>query len=183
MKLVILDRDGVINKDTSYRVLKPEQWEPINNSIEAIVKLKQAGHTVVIATNQSIIAKQQATLEDLEAIHGKMQQILSQYNCQIDQIFVCPHQSIDNCYCRKPKPGMLLEIENKYHIDFTTQVIPFVGDSIFDLLAGSQVGALPVLVKTGKGMQTVAAPETTHIKNLLIFDDLNAFVDYWLQVH
>lgn len=183
MKLVILDRDGVINKNTSYRVLKPEQWEPIDNSIEAIVKLKQSGYKVVVATNQSIISKRLATLEDLSIIHAKMQQILRQYNCQIDKIFFCPHQSIDNCNCRKPKPGMLLEIKDEYQIDFATHNIPFVGDSIIDLMAGSEVGAVPVLVKTGKGMQTLAMPETKKIKNLLTFDDLNSFVNYWLQVN
>ena len=178
MKLVILDRDGVINYNSKTRILTPEQWEPLPGSLEAIVKLKTAGYTVVIATNQSIISKKKITIEGLQAIHNKMQQLLNQHNVAIDKIFFCPHQDSDNCECRKPKPGMLRAVSQEYNVDFNQQTIPFVGDAHIDLLAATAAGALPILVKTGKGLKTIE--QVSDMKDLLIFDDLSAFVDYWL---
>ncbi len=183
MKLVILDRDGVINLEIKHnRIVTPEQWEPIPGSIEAIIKLKTAGYSVVVATNQSIISKKIATTEDLAAIHYKMQQILRQSNVEIDKIFFCPHQNIENCACRKPKPGMLLDIAQQYNLDFAEHKIPFVGDATIDVLAAVAAQALPVLVKTGKGMETLLSPVVKQIPDLLVFDDLKSFVDYWINI-
>lgn len=182
MKLVILDRDGVINEEGEGSIATPDKWEPISGSIEAITKLKNAGYIVVVATNQSIVSKKIITIDDLENIHNKMQQLLQKNNVKIDKIYFCPHGQQDNCLCRKPKPGMLLDIAKEFNLDFKKQKTPFVGDSIIDLLAAKAAGALPVLVKTGKGMLTIATKDIDNIKDLLVFDDLGSFVDYWLTV-
>lgn len=181
MKLVILDRDGVINHNTDYRVLTPEQWEPIPGSLEAIAKLKKAGFVVVVATNQSIIANNIVTNEDLLQIHGKMQSLLEKHQVSIDQIFYCPHASEDNCYCRKPKPGMLLKAAEMYKVDFSKEKVPFVGDSLIDLQAAAAAKALPVLVKTGHGDKTLSLPQAKEIIGVQVFDNLKEFVDYWLR--
>ena len=150
--------------------------------MDAIAKLKAAGYIVTIATNQSIISKQLASIDDLNAIHAYLQKLLmQQYKVQIDDIFFCPHKEEENCNCRKPNPGMLLNIAERYKVKFSEARVPFVGDSIIDVLAAVKVGAVPVLVRTGKGANTVLDPQITQINNLLIFNDLNEFVDYWLQ--
>lgn len=182
-KLVILDRDGVINligPNKEDRITNPSEWEAVPNSLEAIVKLKQAGFTVCIATNQSMISKGIVSINMLEAIHSKMQLLLKSMGAIIDDIFVCPHQDLDNCNCRKPKPGLLLEASKKYNINTKKQLIPFVGDSDIDLLAAIEGGFLPVLVKTGKGLQTLEKIKALNIKNLLVFEDLSAFVTSWI---
>jgi D-glycero-D-manno-heptose 1,7-bisphosphate phosphatase len=183
-KLVILDRDGVINligPNKEDRITKPSEWEAIPNSLEAIVQLKQAGFTVCVATNQSMIAKGIVSINMLDAIHSKMQLLLKSMGAVIDDIFVCPHQDLDNCSCRKPKPGLLLEASKKYNINNTKKpLIPFVGDSDIDLLAAIEGGFLPVLVKTGKGLQTLEKIKALNIKNLLVFEDLIAFVASWI---
>lgn len=179
MKLVVLDRDGVINQEIDGRILTKEQLIPIPGSIDAITKLKNLGYTVVVATNQSIISKKLITIAELHSIHDAIQQLLRKNNVAIDKIYFCPHQQQDLCLCRKPKPGMLLEIAREFNFDFKYHKVPFVGDDIIDLLAASASGALPVLVKTGKGRKTINLPDIANIKNLLVFDDLNAFVDYW----
>lgn len=181
-KLIILDRDGVINQELTPKQLStPEQWQELPNSLSAIAKLKQAGFTVCVATNQSIISKKIITMNILDTIHQKMHQKLQALNTFIDQIFICPHQASDNCLCRKPKPGLLLAAANSYNIDPKKQQIPFVGDSITDLSAAIAGGFIPILVKTGKGQETLKNLTINTIKNLLIFDDLNAFTDYWIN--
>ncbi len=185
-KLIILDRDGVINWDTSVklgidRITSPEEWEELPGSLEAIVRLKKAGFIVCVATNQSIIAKNIITVETLDAIHNKLQKKLQTRRVSIDRIFVCPHQGTDNCLCRKPKPGMLLAAAKAYNIDYIEQQIPFVGDSDIDLLAAVAGGFLPVLVRTGKGLKTLEKISSLNIRKVLIFDDLSGFVDYWLS--
>ena len=185
MKLVIIDRDGVINEETTNkRVLSIEAFIPIDSSLDAIAKLKQTGHTVVIATNQSIISKGMATIDDLNKIHDYLQNLLIQkFNIQVDLILYCPHQIKEGCNCRKPKPGMLLEIAQKYQINFSNTLIPFVGDSVSDVLAASAVGVMPILVKTGKGNRSVIDPIVKNISNLLIFNNLNEFVDHWIRIN
>ncbi|MGD0465272.1 MAG: D-glycero-beta-D-manno-heptose 1,7-bisphosphate 7-phosphatase [Gammaproteobacteria bacterium] len=182
-KLIILDRDGVINWETGIdsRVTSPEEWKEIPGSLEAIVKLKKAGFTVCVATNQSIVSKGIITINTLNAIHNKMQQALQTLGGLIDQIFVCPHKTSDNCLCRKPKPGMLLAAAKAYNVDYANQQVPFVGDSDVDILAARAGGLVPVLVKTGKGHTMLDQVNSMSIKNLLVFDDLSAFADYWIM--
>jgi D-glycero-D-manno-heptose 1,7-bisphosphate phosphatase len=155
MKLVILDRDGVINQDSDRFIKNPDEWRPIAGSLEAIAKLTQSGYRVIVATNQSGIGRGLFDMSTLNAIHEKMHRAVHQAGGRIDAIFYCPHAADSTCECRKPKPGMLKEIGLRFH---TTLVgVPVVGDSLRDLEAAASVGAQPILVETGKGKLTKTA--------------------------
>ncbi len=172
MKLIILDRDGVINFDSDQFIKNPDEWKPIPGSLEAIARLNQAGYRVVVATNQSGIGRGLFDMPTLNAIHDKMHKLLAQVGGRIDAIFFCPHTNEANCACRKPKSGMIEEIAVRYGI--TLQDVPAVGDSLRDLEAAARLGALPYLVLTGKGAKTQAKgnlPEGT-----LIYPDLASVV-------
>ena len=152
MKLVILDRDGTINHDSDQHIKSPAEWKPIKSSLEAIARLTQAGWRVVVATNQSGIGRGLFDMATLNAIHDTMHRAVHQAGGRIDAIFFCPHAGDANCECRKPKPGMLLEIAKRMNVDLDG--VPMVGDSLRDLQAAAAAGARPVLVLTGKGRQT-----------------------------
>lgn len=167
--LIILDRDGVINYDSHEYIKSPDEWIEIPGSIEAIAKLKQQGHQVVVATNQSGIARGFYTHEILEQIHNKMKQALAQFNAKFDGIFYCPHHPDDACVCRKPEPGLLVSIGETFGADLTQAAM--VGDSWRDLQAGMAVGAKPVLVRTGNGEITITE-QADNLKNITIIDSL-----------
>ncbi|MGZ8251025.1 MAG: D-glycero-beta-D-manno-heptose 1,7-bisphosphate 7-phosphatase [Methylophilaceae bacterium] len=155
MKLVILDRDGVINFDSVHFIKSPNEWIPIPGSLEAIALLNQSGYRVAVATNQSGISRGLYDMATLNAIHDKMYKALGQLGGRIDALFYCPHANEDLCNCRKPKSGMIEEIGSRFGVDLTE--VPCVGDSLRDLVAGANVGAKPILVRTGKGEETLAA--------------------------
>ncbi len=154
MKLIILDRDGVINQDRDDYVKSADECIPIEDSIDAIARLSNAGFTVVIATNQAGLARGKFELEDLEAMHAKITKLVEEKGGEIGAIFYCPHHPDENCKCRKPKPGMLDAIE----VEFNTSVESsyFIGDSLRDLQAAVQKACKPVLVLTGNGVRTQA---------------------------
>lgn len=152
MKLVILDRDGVINFDSDQYIKSPEEWTPIPGSLEAIARLTQAGFRVVVATNQSGLGRGLFDMAALNAMHNKMHKAVSQIGGRIDAVFFCPHAQDAGCDCRKPLPGMLLEIGERFNVALAG--VPAIGDSLRDLQAASGAGARPVLVLTGKGEQT-----------------------------
>jgi D-glycero-D-manno-heptose 1,7-bisphosphate phosphatase len=152
MKLVILDRDGVINHDSHDFIKSPEEWRPIPGSLEAIAKLNHAGYQVVLATNQSGVGRGLFEVFTLNAIHDRMHRALAQIGGRIDAIFFCPHAQDANCACRKPKAGLLEEIAHRFNVDL--KGVPAIGDSLRDLQAAHTVGAEPILVLTGKGQQT-----------------------------
>ena len=152
MKLVILDRDGVINQDSESYIKSPDEWRPIPGSLEAITRLNQAGYHVVLATNQSGVGRGLFEVSTLNAIHDKMHRALSQIGGRIDAIFFCPHAQDADCNCRKPKSGLLEEIAKRFNVDL--KGVPAVGDSLRDLTAFAAVGATPILVLTGKGEKT-----------------------------
>lgn len=154
MKLIILDRDGVINEDRDDYVKSADECIPIQGSIDAIVRLNKAGFTVVIATNQAGLAKGKFELEDLEAMHEKITGLVEENGGEISAIFYCPHHPDENCKCRKPKPGMLDAIEAEFNT--SVESCYFVGDSLRDLQAAVQKGCKPTLVKTGNGVRTLA---------------------------
>ncbi|MEN3292389.1 MAG: D-glycero-D-manno-heptose 1,7-bisphosphate phosphatase, partial [Burkholderiales bacterium] len=168
MKLIILDRDGVINYDSDEFIKSPDEWIPIPGSLEAIARLNQAGYRVVVATNQSGIARGLFNIVTLNAIHQKMHTAAQQAGADIDAVFFCPHAADDHCDCRKPKPGMLQEIAKRF--DLSLKGAPNVGDSLRDLQAGYVTGCTPYLVLTGKGEKTRAKgglpPGTTMHANL-----------------
>ena len=176
MKLVILDRDGVINFDSAQFIKSPSEWKPIPGSLEAIARLNQAGYRVVVATNQSGVGRGLFDMDTLNAIHGKMHRAAQAVGARIDAVFYCPHAADSACDCRKPKPGMFERIASCYNIDLAGT--PSIGDSLRDLQAAVAVGGKPLLVLTGKGEKTRAEdhlPEGT-----LIFPDLAAAVDHLL---
>ena len=152
MKLVVLDRDGTINHDSDQYIKSPAEWKPIKGSLEAIARLTQAGFRVVVATNQSGIARGLFDMATLNAIHAEMHRAVAQAGGRIDAIFFCPHAADSNCECRKPKPGLLREIGAR--LDVELQGVPMVGDALRDLQAAAAVGARPFLVLTGKGKET-----------------------------
>ena len=177
MKLVILDRDGVINFDSEHFIKSPAEWKPIPGSPEAIARLTQNGYKVVVATNQSGIGRGLFDMDTLNAIHEKMHRSVQSVGGRIDAIFYCPHADQANCDCRKPKSGMFERISGCFNVDL--EGIPTVGDSLRDLVAGARLGAQPFLVLTGKGQKTLAnetLPEGTQV-----FDDLAAVVHYILK--
>lgn len=177
MKLIILDRDGVINFDSDQFIKSPEEWKPIPGSLEAIARLNQAGYRVAVATNQSGIGRGLFDMPMLNAIHDKMHKACALMGGRIDAVFFCPHTAEANCQCRKPKSGMLEEIAERYHQ--TLNGVPAVGDSLRDLQASAKLGAQPFLVLTGKGEKTQAKgglPDGT-----LVFADLAAVANHILM--
>ncbi len=153
MKLVILDRDGVINFDSDQFIKSPREWNPIPGSVEAIAQLNQAGYRVVVATNQSGVGRGLFDMSTLNAIHSKMHKLVGQAGGRIDAVFLCPHASDSRCACRKPKTGLFLDIAARFHVDL--RGVHAVGDALRDIQCAISVGARPMLVKTGKGMRTL----------------------------
>jgi D-glycero-D-manno-heptose 1,7-bisphosphate phosphatase len=152
MKLVILDRDGTINHDSDNYIKSTAEWRPIAGSLEAIARLTQAGYRVVVATNQSGIARGLFDTATLIAIHGMLARAAALAGGRIDAFFFCPHAADSACACRKPKPGMLLEIARRFNVSLSD--VYMVGDALRDVEAAAAAGARPVLVLTGKGRKT-----------------------------
>lgn len=175
MKLIILDRDGVINKDSDAYIKSPQEFIPLPGSLEAIARLKQAGYTVAIATNQSGIARGYFDETTLAAMHEKLAHLLDQHGGAIDYIAYCPHAPDDNCTCRKPLPGLLKEISDHFKIDLNN--VPMIGDSLRDIQAAQTVGGNPILVKTGKGKRTLASVKPDELKDVPVYVNLAAAVD------
>ncbi len=177
MKLVILDRDGVINYDSDAFIKTPDEWKPIPGSLEAIAHLTQAGYRVVVATNQSGIGRGLLDMGALNAINDKMCKAAIQAGGRIDAMFFCPHANTDNCNCRKPATGMFKEIADRFGVELNG--VPAIGDSLRDLQTAAAVGAIPILVLTGKGKKTKAEGELP--ENTKIFPNLSAAVDALTQ--
>lgn len=171
MRVVILDRDGVINEDSEAFIKSPDEWIPIPGSLEAIADLNHADYHVVIATNQPGIAQGHLDLDMLARIHQKMRERIYDAGGALEAIFFCPHAPEDECECRKPKPGMYLEASARLGIPLRD--VPVIGDSLRDLQAAEIVRAQPILVRTGKGCQTEAALTDDSIP---VFDDLSSAV-------
>ena len=178
MKLIILDRDGVINYDSDKYVKDVDEWNAIPDSLVAIANLTQAGWRVVVCTNQSGISRGLFTMEQLGEMHEKMHKVVEQAGGEIVAIFFCPHKPEDDCSCRKPIPGMILDICERFNIDDASNIM-FVGDSERDLAAMYAAGGIPVLVKTGNGKKTLSKsklPPTT-----LVFENLLEVSKYLLE--
>ncbi len=181
MKLIILDRDGVINEDSDQYIKSVEEWRPIPGSIEAIAKLGDAGYSVVVATNQSGLSRGLFGLDELESIHHKMCRLAEQAGGCISAIFYCPHLPEEHCRCRKPAPGLFEAIAREFNADLAG--VPVVGDSLRDLQAGLLLHCMPILVRTGKGRTTeplLHEQDDPHLRNTLVFDDLAAVTDHLL---
>ena len=174
-KLIILDRDGVINEDSDNYIKSAEEWRPIPGSLEAIARLTQAGYTIVVATNQSGIGRQFLDDYALAQIHQLMCRSVEEAGGTLHGIFFCPHHPDDGCGCRKPAIGLFTQIE----CEFATSVrdVAFVGDSLSDVTAARLAGCRPVLVRTGKGERTLLEAGEHELDNVQICDSLASFVD------
>jgi D-glycero-D-manno-heptose 1,7-bisphosphate phosphatase len=169
-RLVVLDRDGVINKDSAEFIRAPAEWIPLPGSLGAIAALTRSGFTVVVASNQSGVGRGLFTAETLEAIHARMCRDIEAAGGRLGGIFVCPHHPEAGCDCRKPKPGLLRQIERRFGCSLAGQ--PAIGDSERDLRAAQAVGARAILVRTGNGAATEKALGSG--PQIEIYDDLAA---------
>ena len=167
-KLIVLDRDGVINHDSDQFIKSPDEWRPIPGSLEAIARLNHAGFRVVVATNQSGVGRGLLDFATLNAIHDKMHRALAHAGGRVDAVFYCPHTADARCECRKPKAGMLQEIGVRFNVSMAG--VPCVGDGLRDLQAAETMGGQPMLVLTGKGKKTQATGGMP--KKTLVFADL-----------
>lgn len=175
IKLIILDRDGVINYDSDNYIKSPEEWVPIPGSLEAIAKLNRARYKVAIATNQSGIGRGYYDLQMLEKMHQKMDKLLAEINAKVDYIRFCPHTPDDNCFCRKPRPGMLLEIAKNFNQP--AEEVIFIGDTASDRQAAKAANMNFVLMKTGKGESTFKSLNEAEQKSISVFPSLEFFVE------
>ena len=176
MKLVILDRDGVINHDSDEYIKSPEEWVPIPGSLEAIARLHRQGYKVVVATNQSGVGRGLFDMNMLGRIHAKMLDAVRAKGGEIDAIFFCPHKPEDECHCRKPQPGLFQEITERLKVNMNG--VYSIGDSERDVVVSRLVSARPVLVRTGKGRRTLKKSKA--LADIPVFDDLAAFTDHLL---
>ena len=177
MSFIILDRDGVINYDSDHYIKSPEEWHAIPGSLEAIAQLNRHGYHVLVATNQSGVARGHYDLETLDLIHEKLMRELAAVGGYIDEIFFCPHHPDEHCACRKPQPGMFYKMEKKYPIDLKKTF--FIGDTFTDMQVAETVGCKPILVLTSKGEATLKKhPALLAIPH---FPDLARAVEYVLS--
>lgn len=168
MKLVILDRDGVINRDSADYIKSPEEWVPLPGSLDAIARLTQKGWRVVVATNQSGVGRGLFDEPTLAAIHRQMEREVTARGGRIDAVFYCPHGPRAGCDCRKPAPGLFHQIARR--LQMPLDGVPVIGDAERDIEAASAAGARPMLVRTGKGRET-----ERHLgpgRDVPVFDDL-----------
>jgi D-glycero-D-manno-heptose 1,7-bisphosphate phosphatase len=169
--LLILDRDGVINRESEEFVKSADEWLPLPGSIGAIARLSKAGYTVTVASNQSGLARGMFNQKALRSMHRKLIDLVAAEGGHIDRIVICPHGPEDGCDCRKPKPGLLLQLASYY--DVALAGVPFVGDSLRDIEAAVAAGARPILVRTGNGRASERAL-VGDLASIEIFDDLAA---------
>lgn len=175
---MILDRDGVINRESSEFVKGPAEWVPLPGSISAIATLSQAGFSVAVASNQSGLARGLFDRNALRAMHRKLRRLVAAAGGRIDRIEVCPHGPDDGCSCRKPNPGLLCRLARRFGTDLAN--IPVIGDSLRDLEAAERVGARPILVRTGNGRRTESELRGA-LANTEVFDDLAAAANTLVQ--
>lgn len=168
-KYILLDRDGVINEESAAFIKSPEEFLPLEKSLEAIALLNQHDYKVFVITNQSGLARGLFDEKTLNVIHQKMRDEAAKVGGKIEAIYFCPHQASDLCECRKPKPGLLKQFANDYGVDLAD--IYFIGDSLRDIQAAQNAGAMPVLVKTGNGVKTLQENPAL-LTSILIFENL-----------
>lgn len=178
MKLILLDRDGVINQESDKFIKNIDEFILIPHSVEAIANLSQAGFRVIVCTNQSGLGRGLFTMADLNEMHAKLHQLVEEAGGSIEAIIYCPHVPEDNCNCRKPKYGMIEDICERFNYDDIKNLI-MIGDSIRDLQAIANFGGIPLLVKTGNGKKTLSKEELP--SGTLVFDNLLAASEYVIE--
>jgi D-glycero-D-manno-heptose 1,7-bisphosphate phosphatase len=181
MRVVFLDRDGVISKDRTDYIKSWEEFEFIPGSLEAIKKLSENGFTPILITNQSVINRRMVTRDGLAYIHGKMTDAITSYGGKIETIYYCPHTPDNGCNCRKPKPGLILQAQKDYDLDLST--IAMIGDSMKDMVVAGEAGCgMTILVRTGKGKTTEKRLKEEGVRVDYVADDLLDAVK-WLIAH
>jgi len=180
MKTIVLDRDGVINQDSDDYIKSAEEFVPIAGSIEAIAKLSAAGFRVFIATNQSGLARKYFDEDILSEIHHLLCSMVEQLGGTIDGIFYCPHHPDDNCNCRKPRTGLLEQIESEFACELAGSY--FVGDSLKDIQVAEAFGCKPILVRTGKGTLTESGLESNGVADVRVYENLSSAIADILEV-
>jgi len=173
MRLLLLDRDGVINRDRDDYVKRPEEWEPLPGSLEAIARASRAGVRMAIITNQSGLARGLFDVTTLHAIHSRMLAAIEEAGGHIEAVFFCPHAPDAGCHCRKPAPGLLLLASERLHKSL--EDVSFIGDTLADIEAARRAGARPVLVRTGKGERTLQTG--VGLELVPVFPDLASAID------
>jgi D-glycero-D-manno-heptose 1,7-bisphosphate phosphatase len=182
MKLIILDRDGTINQDRQDYVKSPDEWVPVPGALEAIARLNHAGWHIVVATNQSGVGRGTFDMATLNAMHAKMNQMLAAQGGRIDAVFFCPHVPDDHCGCRKPMPGLFVQIGERFGVELPD--VPAVGDSLRDLQAGAAVGCPTHLVRTGRCAdldEEELARVCEQVPGTLVHDSLAAFAEHLIR--
>ena len=164
MKLLILDRDGVINEEREQYILSANDWKAIPGSLEAISRAKNMGFYIVVISNQSALGRGWMSMDDLNSINRLMQSELAKFGGKIDIFLFCPHPPEVNCDCRKPKVALLEKFKRRIGRDLGT--VPFIGDRMSDIETAKLVGAHPILVRSGKPIGKVPA-------NISVYADLS----------
>lgn len=181
-KLIILGRDGVLNEYRDDHVKAPEEWQPVPGALEAVARLNHAGWHVVVATNQSGIGRGMIDMASVNAVHVHMNRLLVAHGGRIDAVFFCPHAPEEHCDCRKPLPGMMLEIGRRYGA--ALEDVPMVGDNLRDLLAAAAAGCQPHLVRTGRAAHfddAALARLAAEVPATRVHRDLGAFAEFCLR--
>lgn len=180
-KLVIVGRDGILNRFREDHVKEPSEWEPLPGALEAVARLNHAGWHVVVATNQAGIGRGMIDMQAVNAVHLHMMKLLAARGGRLDAVFFCPHTRDDHCDCRKPMPGMMHDIAQRYGADLTH--VPMVADTLRDLEAARAAGCPPHLLRTGRA-SLVAEAEVAQwlaaVPGTQVHDDLAAFADHLL---
>lgn len=182
IKLVILGRDGILNEYREDHVKGPEEWVPIKGSLEAVARLNHAGWHVVLATNQAGIGRGMIDMVSVNAVHAHMQRQLAALGGRFDAVFFCPHTPEEQCDCRKPLPGMLLDVGRRYGVDLKS--VPMAGDTVRDLVAARAAGCEPHLILSGRAaaLDDEQLHHTLHqVPGARAHASLSAFADYVLQ--
>ena len=182
MKLVILDRDGTINADSDEFIKSPQEWEPLPGALEAVARLNHAGWHVVIATNQPGLGSGLLDMAGLNAVHRHMNELLAQHGARVDAVFICPHTAADGCDCRKPAPGLLLKIGERFGVDLAQVVV--AGDTVRDLQAAHAAGCEPHLVLSGRSgllSQEEAEQLAAQVPGSRVHADLDALAAHLVQ--
>ena len=181
-KLVILGRDGILNEYREGHVTAPEEWVPVPGALAAVARLHHAGWHVVVATNQSGIGRGMIDMAAVNAVHAHMNQQLMAHGARVDAVFFCPHTPEDGCSCRKPRPGMMLEIGRRYGVDLAQ--VPMAADTLRDLLAAQAAGCQPHLVLSGRAAH-IGDDQLHHMLSQVpgtqAHADLSAFADFLLR--
>lgn len=172
-KVIFIDRDGVINRDSPDYIKSWEEFEFLPGSLEALAALTQAGHALILITNQSIIGRGMVPLTVLEDMLRRMRSAVEDAGGRIFDVFFCPHRPDEGCDCRKPEPGLIFQAKERHGIDLTRTVM--IGDNAKDILCGCNAGCgATILVRTGSGLKAAKTLADRRIEPTAVVDDLNA---------